>query len=829
VKTNIVWLLVAVGSIVGSFVAGPQLSSLNVSIDHENHEQSQIAEAATLPLAVDWHYKIKEKVGDAASGSRVIIDDGYIDAENHCEICTRIEYTPGSLGQAGLAYAFDKPQDLSGANRVTFFMMGEKGGEKVKFKAGGNGVAASSSDSEEIADGITNNTNPTRRENEREAGPQREALAPPGLLKQQFAVTTEEVELENDWRKYSIGLEGLDLKSVTHPFGMEFPGKGSQKQVMIIKHIVYEDEAAVNPLIASTENQTVLLAMQELSVEIIANATNATSSAAIEFRPNVSGGVAPYSLHWNFGNGNERDSEQEGNQTESDQTLTEVFDEPGSYNVTLEAEDSSNQTGTSSVAIDIGPSVTEETIEIDLGIEAKATEPVEAPATVEFEVEVNVSNEEETFEYQWDFGDGTTEDGAESITHTFEEAGNYNVTATVRGSEGQSASSWIVVEVSPALADDSSSNESETIDNSTTSDEIDEDLEGEDTIDNSTATLEDQDNMPPTPGAIDEILAYPGDTVVLDASESKDEDGDEITYLWAQSSGPDVEIEGEDTATPRVEIPDDIEEDGEVVLEVTVSDEIASAEPYTVTINVDYVEAVTEALDDGADEVELAPESEQVLSDWESDCDDIVECLSDEEDDTFVSASDGDGSIVDTNRPELLMSMEDIDGEQLDEVLYVVLRADASKSDDTGYLSFLIGEDGEQEPTFTSDLVSIVTGPDDFGEYRLLLEEDPRSDSEWTVESINSLLAGISYGGGQSEVKVSELSLVVAYSATAIEDEVESEPEEDEETATEEEPEPELSDQEGEDSNVADIPEDEADQQDLSESPAATNSTEDQP
>jgi plastocyanin len=400
-----------------------------------------------------------------------------------------------------------------------------------------------------------------------------------------------------------------------------------------------------------------------------------------------------------------------------------------------------------------------------------------------------------------------------------------------------------MVEVSPALADDSSSNESETVDNSTTNDDIDEelDLEGEDTIDNSTATLEDQDNAPPNPSAIDEILAYPGDTVVFDASESEDEDGDEITYLWAQSRGPDVEIEGEDTATPQVEIPDDIEEDIEVVLEVTVSDEIASAEPYAVTINVDYVEAVIEAQDDGADEVELAPESEEVIADWESDCDDIVECLSDKEDDTFVSASGVDGRIADSDRPELLMSTEDFDGEQLDEIYYVELRADASKSDDTGYLSFLIGEDGEQEPTFTSDLVSIVTDPGEFGEYRLLLEEDPRSNSEWTLESINSLLAGISYGGGQSEVEVSELSLVVAYSAAPIEDEVESEPEEEEESVTEEEPESELNDQEGddtaaqegpddqEDSNDAGTPADEADQQDLSENPAATNSTEDQP
>jgi PKD repeat protein len=844
VRRNLVWLIVAVGSVVGSFVAGPQLSSLNVSSGHEDHEQSQVAEAATLPLAIDWHYKIKEKAGDAASGNRVVIDDGYIDAENHCEICTRIEYTPGSLGQAGLAYAFDGPQDLSGAKSVTFFMMGEKGGEKVKFKAGGKGVTASSSDSEERAAGI-NNTNSSGRGNERGADPQNEALAPPGLLRQQFAVATEEVELENDWRKYSIDLEGLDLRSVTHPFGMEFPGKGSQKQVMIIKHIVYDDEASVNPLAASTENQTALIATQGLSVEISANTTNATSPATIEFRPNVSGGVAPYSLHLDFGNGNEIDTEQEGNQTESDdQTVTEVFEEPGSYNVTLDVEDSSNQTGSSSVAIEIESGETEEAA-IELVIDANATEFEVAPATIEFEAEVNASDGEETFEYQWDFGDGTSaEEGTEDVVHTFEEPGSYNVTATATGSEGQSASSWIIVEVGPALAEDAL-DDSEIIDNSTAGDGTGAESEvEEDVVDNSSSILEDQDNTPPSPSAIDEILAYPGDTVVLDATQSEDEDSDELAYQWAQSSGPDVEIVDEDTPTPQIEIPDDIEEDDEIVMEVTVSDEIASAEPFPVTINVDFVESITEAQDEGADETELAPESDQVLEGWESDCNDIVECLSDEEADTFVSASGGDDEGIDEeDRPELLLSVEDFD-EPLDEIHYVEIRADASKADVTGYLSFLIGEDEEQEPLFASGLVSIVTPPDDFGEYRLLLEEDPRTETEWTPESINSLLAGILYAGGQSEeVRISEFSLVVVYSAASVE---ESEPAEDEESMPEDEPgselnseeevsddaaEPEEAGQEDTDTDDVTPEEEQADQEEeLSgeNSDAATNSTDDQ-
>jgi hypothetical protein len=146
-QRNTVWIVIALVSVVASFLAAPQLASLQPSI-HEDHELgvdgSQVAEAASLPLSIDWHYKIKDKVGDAAAGSNVKIDDQYIDAEIHCEICTKIEFTPGPQGRAGLAYAFDKLQDLSAAKSVTFFIMGEDGGEQLKFKVGGKNKAAGS-------------------------------------------------------------------------------------------------------------------------------------------------------------------------------------------------------------------------------------------------------------------------------------------------------------------------------------------------------------------------------------------------------------------------------------------------------------------------------------------------------------------------------------------------------------------------------------------------------------------------------------------------------------------------------------------------------------
>ncbi len=84
------------------------------------------------------HLKIKEKVGDPLR-----IEEEINDGDRHCEMgCKYIEYKPGSKGRAGLAFNTDSPVDFSGAKRVTFFLMGDKGGETVKVEIPGKSDAA---------------------------------------------------------------------------------------------------------------------------------------------------------------------------------------------------------------------------------------------------------------------------------------------------------------------------------------------------------------------------------------------------------------------------------------------------------------------------------------------------------------------------------------------------------------------------------------------------------------------------------------------------------------------------------------------------------------
>lgn len=330
IPTILVISLAAV--LAGSFLlVGPLSIGSIFSAKHDDHIPE--AEAQALPLLVRDKFTAKQMAGDAEAGSRFLkVNEEFVDPENHCEFCTRVEYVPGPQGEAGFSYEDGTGLDLSGAKKVRFWVMGEEGNEKIRFKLAGKSLDKIEDRLGELESKMTKSIFKTER----------------------FALTTQEITLDDDWKKYEVDLRGVDLKGITHPFAFELSENGAQKQVLYIKGVVYDDEPAVDAL-ATVEEESV----EPLTAEIISNDTEGVATATFELEANITGGTEPYTISWDFGDGEE-----------SDETVSHTFDEAGTYNVTLEVTDADDQTASDRLEIQL-----EEPKEQEAAGEGEADEP----------------------------------------------------------------------------------------------------------------------------------------------------------------------------------------------------------------------------------------------------------------------------------------------------------------------------------------------------------------------------------------------------------------------------------------------------------------------
>lgn len=194
----------------------------------------------------------KRLAGDAlTAGSRFFkVEENFVDPENHCEFCTRVEYIPGPRGVAGFAYEDLTGLDLSNARKAQFWVMGEEGDERVRFKLAGKSL-------DKIQD----------RTQER-PGRSLDRVEPEGIFTtERFALATQEVILDDHWKKYEVDLRGVDLRDITHPFALELLGNEDEKQVIYIKGVVYDEALPEDPLATVTEG----VLADPLAANIISN------------------------------------------------------------------------------------------------------------------------------------------------------------------------------------------------------------------------------------------------------------------------------------------------------------------------------------------------------------------------------------------------------------------------------------------------------------------------------------------------------------------------------------------------------------------------------
>jgi hypothetical protein len=183
------------------------------------------AEAAALPMDVKEIFTSVERNGDAKDNpSRIKIDTEFIDPDEHCEFCYRIEIEPGAVGKLGAALKASKLYNLESAERVYLFARGQVGGEELQFDAAGKYV-----------DGQVNGKAAK-------------------LMK--FGYTSEKIKLKKDWQRYEMDLSNADLKDVSHGFGFDVATnlKSSNKPIVFyLKAITFDDLPAEKPVLAAAE------------------------------------------------------------------------------------------------------------------------------------------------------------------------------------------------------------------------------------------------------------------------------------------------------------------------------------------------------------------------------------------------------------------------------------------------------------------------------------------------------------------------------------------------------------------------------------------------
>jgi MYXO-CTERM domain-containing protein len=141
---------------------------------------------------------------------------------------------------------------------------------------------------------------------------------------------------------------------------------------------------------------------------------------SVTFTSSASGGVAPYTTGWSFGDGT----------GSSLANTTHTYTEPGTYTANLTLSDPVGQGFEAEYTITVNPAPT-----VDLTISPASPS---APSVVNLTALVRGGTA--PYVYRWEFGDGTTATAGGFESHAYRLAGNYSVNVSILDAVGVGAS-----------------------------------------------------------------------------------------------------------------------------------------------------------------------------------------------------------------------------------------------------------------------------------------------------------------------------------------------------------------------------------------------------
>ena len=196
----------------------------------------------------------------------------------------------------------------------------------------------------------------------------------------------------------------------------------------------YVAQLTVGDSLASTvtDGVTIVVTVQPLIATAQANPTEGDAPLDVSFSVTVSGGLAPYTYQWMFGDGS----------ASTTQSAVHRYSAPGTYGAQVTVRDSLGSSVSSSVSVLVRPSAPQVSMLASLqsGV---------APLTISFSATIIGGVRPDS--YAWDFGDGGTST-EESPSHRYDTTGTYIVTVTTTDALGRTTTDTETIDVQAPLA-----------------------------------------------------------------------------------------------------------------------------------------------------------------------------------------------------------------------------------------------------------------------------------------------------------------------------------------------------------------------------------------